>query len=472
MDVIAGEQALRDSLIECFAWAEHALLISCYTDARWMRSISRLATRCDSGELSVRVLLGDDPKFEDGTELLAWQKRRRKHSVAIHRTTLRSRRKLHAKLYLFQSGSRRVALMGSSNLTRPGIAGSRGGNVEANVRIQTDDGQLADLWNFAEAQWAMSRPLGTPAPPPPPRPETYEDYLLRRIAAGRFWLPEFRQGGSVLSLPRSTFDLERRSVGAGSLQIVEDGQVQWHVLSPADLNKVRAAHNRAREALKTQSLDAGPWGFFITEAGRTAWATDAKAATGAFDAFADELLARAAEPTARLKELKTAAVSAYRKLLKDPKARFPRKKWLDLERAARDALRAFADDTTRQPKLLFHLNPIHVARLKSAVPGSAEAHAYRRLIQALLLGSLRTTRERFLDGASREDIQRLMLVHDARMDAYLNALPDGGIVPPNRLTDSEARRKAKRDLRTLNGQGHKTAAKLCAWAGRWTEWKP
>lgn len=471
MELYVNERGVQAGMRACLPWANEILLVSCYTDGAWMNGVVGLATWCDAGHGKLRILLGDDPKYEQATQLLDWAKRRKRGSVLVHRTTIRSTRKLHAKVFLFRGEARSRAFVGSANLTQRGLRGAPKGNVEAGVALERPEA-LGALWQFAEEQWRRSKPLRPQEPPPPPPPPSYEEYVLRQIEAGQFWIREFRQGGTVVSLPREVFGLERRSASAGNLRLVEDGQVQWEVLRPDDIRAIRNAQARARDSLDHSSLDAGPWGQFVTAQGAQDWNEYAGTATAEFDARVDRMLEEALDQEVRLKELKREAQAAYRQL-RGAKRRLPKNAWEHLAEAATTSLETFVADVSRRPKLLFHLNPIAMAKLRGRPVHSDGGQAYLRLFETLLMGSLLRTRRLFVDGADERVIRPLMLVADARMEAYLNSLPGGPTLPtkPQQLSTRDAVRKARRDLRTLGQQRHVDVPSLSAWVGRFTRWE-
>jgi HKD family nuclease len=128
IEVLAGSHPLGRRLIDDMKRAERLSLAAAFAKESVLDAIP-LAQWCRANR-QLRVLAGTD-FFLTEMQLLRRLETRPGATCRIYHSA-RSDESFHPKVYVLDSGDRRVAYVGSSNLSRGGFAG----NVEANVRIE------------------------------------------------------------------------------------------------------------------------------------------------------------------------------------------------------------------------------------------------------------------------------------------------------------------------------------------------
>ena len=467
--MLVYDGALKTELSRALAWAERLDVITCYTDARWFhQTFPRLTVWLGDDEArEVRILLGDDPKYQVGMDLLAWAGAFRDDQVRIHRSLRTPRQTLHAKLYLAIGHGAGRAWVGSNNLTHRGLIGPRYGNVE--IATVVDDEDFDEAVEIFEREWDRSAPLGPGEPPPPPPQADFEDHLLGCFERGEFWEHELGLGKSVVSVPSEIFGVERASVRAGGLTLTRSGQARWRVFG-SHTTRIRTHHNRARAREKEFTLRS-PWGCLCTANGKSAWRDARDALERDFAVLVRQLLQTVGDREAAVKQLQDWALEIRRQEI-GPKSRLSSKHRAELRKVAHDAIDRLESDPRTHPTLFLHRLPVEAERFRHDASSSAAGRTYRKALTCLLLDSLERTRELWLDGEAPDAIRVFQLVHDGRLEDYLRSNKQGQLFGSPVMSRKQARRRARRDLTAITKARTKGWTKLLSWATRFTQWSP
>lgn len=128
IEVLAGSHRLGQRLVDDMKRAERLSLVAAYAKESVL-DVLPLEKWCRTNR-QLRVLAGTD-FFLTEMQLLRRLEARPGATCRIYHS-VRSGEGFHPKVYLLDTGERRIAYVGSSNLSRGGFSG----NVEANVRIE------------------------------------------------------------------------------------------------------------------------------------------------------------------------------------------------------------------------------------------------------------------------------------------------------------------------------------------------